>query len=188
LVGLAVVAAIAAVLAFTLRRSTGPDLLTGPAPWPNNTQGLATRMQDAGLPSLTAMEQLDFHIHQHLDIFVDGNPVTVPANIGIDPSVGIAVLHTHDDTGVIHVESPVAQDFTLRNFFDVWGVRLTDTCIGGYCNDGTRTLRVYVDGKPATVGVRDVVLTEHEEIVLAYGTESELPHPIPTSYQFPPGL
>ncbi len=190
LVGVAALAAVAAVLVFTLGRGAGggADLLTGPAPWPSNTAGLATRMSEAGLPALTAMEQLDFHIHQHLDISIDGNPVTVPANIGIDPSVGIAVLHTHDDTGIIHVESPEARDFTLGNFFDVWGVRLTDTCIGGYCNDGTRTLRVYVDGKPATVGVRDVVLTEHEEIVLAYGTESELPKPIPSSYEFPPGL
>ncbi len=189
LVGVAALAAVAAVLVFTLGRGGGgSDLLTGPSPWPSNTAGLATRMSEAGLPALTAMEQLDFHIHQHLDISVDGNPVTVPANIGIDPSVGIAVLHTHDDTGIIHVESPEARDFTLGNFFDVWGVRLTDTCVGGYCNDGTRTLRVYVNGKPATVGVRDVVLTEHEEIVLAYGTESELPKPIPSSYEFPPGL
>ncbi len=189
LVGVAALATVAAVLVFTLARGGGgSDLLTGPAPWPSNTAGLATRMSEAGLPALTAMEQLDFHIHQHLDISVDGNPVTVPANIGIDPSVGIAVLHTHDDTGIIHVESPEARDFTLGNFFDVWGVRLTDTCIGGYCNDGTRTLRVYVNGKPATVGVRDVVLTEHEEIDLASGTETDLPKPIPSSYEFPPGL
>ena len=112
----------------------------------------------------------------------------MPANIGIDPSVGIAVLHTHDDTGVIHVESPVERDFPLGNFFDVWGVRLSDTCIGGYCNDDIRTLRVYVDGKPATVDVRDVVLTEHKEIAMAYGAESEPPKPIPSSCEFPPDL
>lgn len=29
-------------------------------------------------------------------------------------------IHTHDDTGIIHIESPVKRDFTLADFFAVW--------------------------------------------------------------------
>ena len=165
-----------------------PGMLTGEAPWPANQAQLAARLDAAGLPALTAMEQLDFHIHQHLDVFVHGHPVEVPANIGIDPSVGIAVLHTHDATGVIHVESPERRDFTLGDFFDVWGVRLTDSCIGGYCNGNDGSLRAFVGGRPVQGDPRDLVLREHEEIVLAFGTPDELPHPVPATYEFPEGL
>ncbi len=29
-------------------------------------------------------------------------------------------IHTHDASGVLHVESPVKKDFTLGDFFAVW--------------------------------------------------------------------
>jgi hypothetical protein len=63
------------------------------------------------------------HIHQHLDIYVDGRKVPVPALIGIDPAAGFAPLHVHDTSGVIHVESPTVRSYTLGEFFAVWGVR-----------------------------------------------------------------
>jgi len=53
-------------------------------------------------------EQNAFHIHAHLDIFVDGEPFDVPADIGITNSCTYW-LHTHDLTGIIHIESPIAK-------------------------------------------------------------------------------
>ena len=29
-------------------------------------------------------EHLDYHVHAHLDIFLDGRPVVIPAGIGIN--------------------------------------------------------------------------------------------------------
>jgi hypothetical protein len=49
--------------------------------------------------------------------------------------------------GIIHVESPTVGKFYLGQFFDIWGVRLTSDCIGGYCTDATNTLTVYVNGE-----------------------------------------
>jgi hypothetical protein len=46
------------------------------------------------------------HIHTHLNIFMNGKEFVVPSNIGIIPDNCIYWLHTHDDTGVIHIESP----------------------------------------------------------------------------------
>jgi len=47
---------------------------------------------------------------------------------------------------------------------------------------------VYVDGKLETGNTTTLELFAHEEIVVTYGTEAELPDPIPSSYTFPPGL
>jgi len=77
-------------------------LQTGPAPWSANTAGLAERLQAIGVPPLSPLEGTAVHIHQHLDLYVDGRKVTVPAGIGIDPAVGFAPLHTHDPSGVLH--------------------------------------------------------------------------------------
>ena len=163
-------------------------LQTGPAPWGANTAGLAQRLQAIGVPPLSPVEGTVIHIHQHLDLYVDGRKVTVPAGIGIDPAVGYAPLHTHDPSGVIHVESPTVRSYTLGKFFAVWGVRFTPSCLGGYCAGGGRQLRVYVDGRLYRGDPANLVLASHQELVVAYGTPAELPSPIPSSYRFPPGL
>src|SRR5260370_2339117 len=66
-------------------------------------------------------EYVTFHIHAHLDIFVDGHPLTVPAFIGIENNNRCLYwLHTHTPDGVIHIESPQERGFTLGQFFDIW--------------------------------------------------------------------
>jgi len=164
------------------------DLQTGPAPWPANTAGLAERLGAIGVPPLSPVEGTVVHIHQHLDLYVDGRKVTVPAGIGIDPAVGYAPLHTHDTSGVVHVESPTVRSYTLGEFFAVWGLRFTPSCLGGYCAGGSRRLRVYVDGHAYRGDPTTLVLRAHQELVVAFGTAAQLPSPIPASYPFPPGL
>jgi hypothetical protein len=120
-----------------------------------------------------------------------GRRVTVPVGIGIGiqgQEMFFSPLHTHDDTGVIHVESPVVKTFSLGQLFAVWGVRFTSRCLGGCCAAGANKLRVYSDGKRVTGDPRALPLERHEEIVVAYGTKAQLLQPIPSSYPFPPGL
>lgn len=77
--------------------------------------------------------------------------------------------------------------FTLGQFFGVWGVPPGDGCLGGYCSGHGSLLRVYADGKP--VGdPSGLALTEHQEIVVAFGTPQQLPRPLPTRYAYPRGL
>jgi hypothetical protein len=168
--------------------TTLAGLQTGPAPWGANTGDLAERLQAIGVPPLSPMEGTVIHIHQHLDIFVDGHQVTVPAGVGIDPAAGYAPLHTHDPSGIIHVESPTVRSYTLGEFFAVWGVRFTPTCLGGYCTGGGRQLRVYVNGRPYPGDPTGLVLAAHQELVVAFGTAAQLPSPVPSSYPFPAGL
>jgi hypothetical protein len=162
-------------------------LQTGPAPWSANAAGLADRLRAIGLAPLNPIEGTAVHIHQHLDLYVDSHKVPVPAGIGIDPAVGYAPLHTHDPSGVIHVESPTVRPYTLGEFFAVWGVRFTPSCLGGYCAGGGRHLRVYVDGRAYKGDPTTLVLAAHQELVVAFGTAAQQPSPIPSSYQFPPG-
>ena len=170
--------------------SPGPlaGLQTGPAPWGANTADLAERLRAIGIPALSPMEGTAVHIHQHLDLYVDGRKVLVPAGIGIDPAVGYAPLHTHDPSGVIHVESPTVRTYTLGEFFAVWGVRITPSCLGGYCAGGGRQLRLFVDGRAYRGDPTTLALAPHQELVVAFGTAAQLPSPIPSTYQFPPGL
>src|ERR687884_1193185 len=76
-----------------------------------------------------AAEQLVFHNHAHLDIFINGQPYTIPSQVGIVPAKCIYWLHTHDDSGIIHIESPVTRNFTLGQFFDIWNRKFSNTQI-----------------------------------------------------------
>jgi hypothetical protein len=166
-----------------------PGELAGAAPWPaNNATQLEARLATLKLPAL-AFEGTALHIHQHLDLFVGGKRVVVPAGIGIDPYARfISPLHTHDTSGVIHVESPTVRPFTLGEFFGVWGVRFGPGQLGGYTDGNGQTLRTYVNDKPVTGDPGSVVLASHQEILVAFGTAQQLPRPIPDSYAFAAGL
>lgn len=160
-----------------------PGMQTGPLPWTRETAHLRERLQLIALPALTA-EGNALHTHQHLDLFINGAPATVPANIGVNESERfISPLHTHDQTGIIHVESDEIRDFTLGQFFDVWGVRLNKDCVGGYCAGAGNSLKVYLNGKLFSGEPRALVLADQQEIALVFGaTQSKLK--IPSSYNF----
>lgn len=165
---------------------TLPGIQTGVAPWPAEIAHLAERLRAIGLPALGS-EGVASHIHQHLDIFVNGVSVAISAGIGINPSANfISDVHVHDGTGVIHVESPVVQPRTLGEFFDVWGVRFTKDCIGGYCATASSTLAVYDNGALVAGNPRALVLASHHEIAIVFGAASST-LAIPSSHIFSPG-
>lgn len=164
-----------------------PGALHGGPPW-NPAPELRARLKAIGLPAL-GQEALNQHIHQHLDLFVDGRHVTVPALVGIDQVAGfLTILHTHDPSGIIHVESPNFAAFSLGQFFAVWGLPLSQRCIGSLCAGAGKELRAWVDGAPVNADPTRIVLAPHQEIVLAYGTPAQMPTKVPASYPFPQGL
>src|ERR687896_737996 len=66
-------------------------------------------------------EQLNYHIHSGLDVFVNGVQQQVPSNIGILSSPSCLYwVHTHSEDGIIHVEAPATREFMLGQFIDVW--------------------------------------------------------------------
>jgi hypothetical protein len=135
-------------------------------------------------------EQVAYHIHTHLAIFVSGASRTVPAGIGIpgpqQVQNGFVVggnclywLHTHDPTGIIHIESPAQRVYTLGQFFDIWGQPLSSTQVGSASGHVT----AYVNGKPFAGDPRTIKLTPHAVIQLDVGTAVP-----PRPYTFPSGL
>jgi hypothetical protein len=157
------------------------------APWSRPDDPLALT-RAAGLKP-ERHEFFAYHVHAHLDVVVDRRPVRVPAGIGInvsDPGVGrgrladgtlafgwirecanpcISPLHTHDDSGILHTESQRHHPNRLGQFFTEWRVRLTRSCVGGYCG----RMRVFVDGKRFLGDPRAITLTDRKEIAIVVG-------------------
>jgi hypothetical protein len=152
----------------------------------SNTPSAASALTVDGIQCNTN-EQLLFHIHTHLDIFVNGQIIYIPPQIGIIPDKCIYWLHTHDGTGIIHIESPIKRDFTLGQFFDIWSKKLNNPS-SDFANifGGKSTPDIYVNGQKVTgVNYRDIKLHAHDEIALVYGKP---PDAIPSGYDFPQGL
>ena len=154
----------------------GPPLETGPnlAPTGSPSPGQSVDGIECGTG-----EQLAFHIHSRLTLFVNGNSERVPYGVGIaDPQLqpGVSVpfvgggacfswLHTHATDGIIHIESPVHRTFTLGNFFDVWGQPLSSTQVG----PAKGKVTALYNGQVWTGDPRDIPLGAHTQIQLDVG-------------------
>lgn len=165
--------------------TTASGAATAP-PWAAPADA-AARIRAAGLPALGTEGQA-MHIHAHLDVIVDGGAVTVPADIGIDTAHNeISPLHTHDTSGVIHVESPVTADFTLAQFMTEWNVRLSATTLGSLTTGDGKQLKVYVNGRERGGDPGALALHDHDEIALVHG-DPNARTTVPSGYAWPSGL
>jgi hypothetical protein len=119
-------------------------------------------------------EQNAFHIHAHLKIYINGQALPLPSQIGIagDQSC-LYWLHTHDTTGVIHIEAPANHSFTLGNFLDEWSTVFPTL---GYPSQLDQTgWQVYVNGKPYTGDLHKIPLAAHALITLMYNSPQAVP-------------
>jgi hypothetical protein len=97
-----------------------------PPPWalPANARPY---VEAAGLTVLCE-EQLAVHYHAHLDVIANGKPVSVPPGIGFvivnSRATALTELHTHDASGIVHIESAQDKPYSLGQVFTEWGVAL----------------------------------------------------------------
>jgi hypothetical protein len=132
-----------------------------------------------------ANEQLAYHIHAHLTIYDAGKPVTVPQGIGIDQkNKCIYWLHTHDTSGVIHVESPTEKQYSLKTFLDIWGQAVNKTTFLTHGIAAGHSVRAYVGGALYRGDPQTILLTPHKVITLEYGPPWVTSD---ASYNFPSG-
>jgi hypothetical protein len=120
-------------------------------------------------------EQLTYHVHAHLSLYINGRPVTVPAYIGIDNNNQCFYwLHTHDGSGVIHIEAPQQGNYTLGTFFHLWDQRFSQL---GYPQQLNQTAgwKVYVNGQPYNGDFHNIALSTHMLITMAYNTPNAQP-------------
>jgi hypothetical protein len=144
------------------------------------TTGEAGGVTVDGIQS-SPMEQVLFHIHAHLAVYVDGVQKLVPYGIGIVPPYRLQDttngpfvagaskfywLHTHDESGVIHIESPVQRTFTLGNLFDLWHQPLGPAQVG----PDTGPVTAFVDARQVGGDPRDIPLGPQDVIQLDVGT------------------
>jgi hypothetical protein len=127
-----------------------------------------------------ASEQVAYHIHAHLTVYVNGALRPIPAGIGIVTPVAqqrangtfdsasrcYYWLHVHAQDGIIHVESPNQSNYTLGQFFAIWNQPLTANQIG----PDSGTLSVFVNGIRYTGNPASIALTSHEDIQVDVGT------------------
>lgn len=126
------------------------------------------------MESSAATNNMLMHNHVSLNVTTGGKPMIVPPYIGIiqtgvfaDPSLfadhsldkygmeGMSPLHTHDSSGLIHVESNTLRNYTLGEFLDIWK---------GLNIDGKNVI-ASVDGKPVS-DFRNIPLNDRAKIVL----------------------
>jgi hypothetical protein len=159
---------------------SGPGLqasqpASGPskAPWQPEYAHLARRLKLIGIPP---GGEEKFHIHAMLHIYVNGLLTPLPANIGLDPALKIeSSMHTHDSTGIIHMEAPHPYNYTLGDFFAVWGVKLGPAQVGGLKGYGGNHLHFYLNGAPLSNPAAHV-LHKGDSVVIGYGSPSSFPH------------
>jgi hypothetical protein len=92
---------------------------------------------------------IPYHYHVTLRIAISGSQYSIPGDVGRGPPC-MRPLHTHATDGVIHIESPVPHEFTLRDFFTVWGQPFTSTRILGYYTGGGKTITMTVNSVPSS--------------------------------------
>jgi hypothetical protein len=132
-------------------------------------------------------EYATLHVHTHLAIFYNGKQIQVPQYIGFAPNPAggcLYWLHTHDASGIIHVESPQLSPpqggpFTLGMFFDIWGQPLGPSNVAGMAGP----VVAYVNGSKYEGDLRAIELHSRQQVVLEIGT----PAVPPPNYVFPAG-
>ena len=173
---------------------------------PQMTQ--ASAQPGGAIDGISCNEQvLTYHIHAHLTLYRDGQPVLIPADVGIPINPAIQVnnqaycfywLHTHATNGVIHVESPTSQTYTLKQFFDIWhftalwdaqtslaataGIHVDGSFVAALSGAKTGTVRAFV-GSTQVTDYRAITLSSHELITLEVGPPFKPPN---TYYKFAP--
>jgi len=160
--------------------SLGPEgipLERGPALAPYSTTAAGTTVDGI---QCAPVEQLAYHIHAHLQVFVDGHPRSLPGGIGMvgpvaqqtsrGPFYGATGcyywLHTHTSDGVIHIESPTLSVYTLGQFFDEWRQPLSADRVAG----AKGRVTAFLNGRLWTKSPRELPLLAHAVIQLDVGS------------------
>ncbi|MBV9270884.1 MAG: hypothetical protein JO165_07315 [Candidatus Eremiobacteraeota bacterium] len=135
----------------------------------------------------------NYHIHFYLGLYVNGAQIAVPDGTGMAEPNGETTfnnipnwteyasqpdpnnpgkripgcfyhLHTHDASGMIHVEDPnplnapvTASLYTLRNYLDIWGVQLSAFGFGPY----TGPVTIVTSGQQFRGGNKGYVTSNH---------------------------
>ena len=157
------------------------------APSANSSTAFQEPIYDSNNPPIDNVycDQLEGsveHIHMHLSIWIDGTQMALPGNIGIatDPQSGQPTcyywLHVHPETpGVIHIEAPVTETFTLGQFLDEWNQQFNS--LGPFPNElaSNSGWTIWINGKVSHDSLDSVPLNVHTLVTIAYNSPQAKP-------------
>ncbi|HEV2461355.1 MAG TPA: hypothetical protein VGS80_23630 [Ktedonobacterales bacterium] len=178
--GVLVVALIAfLVIHATAGSSSGPVIVHGTGTYTSPATGEVRNDM-----TCFGQEQLVYHIHAYLYIYVNGQPQVVPEQTGIPSGANcLYALHVHtSEANIIHIEAPSPATYTLGAFFDIWGQQLSKTQVMTYKADASHPLTFYVfdaNGKKTKItgNPLDIPFSNHETIVILYNSPNVTPQP-----------
>lgn len=122
------------------------------------------------------LEQTAVHYHALVYIYINGQQVQIPQGVGIASDGSCYYwMHTHDTTGVVHMEAPRGRDFTLGNFLDIWS-----THFSGYRNELSSAdgWTVYIGSQKYNGDFHNIVFKSHMIVTLAYNSPGVKPNTI----------
>lgn len=141
--------------------------------------GRATAKSIDSIPCVGS-EQVTYHVHAHLTIVLNGTRRYYPPE-----GVGISLLHlclywlhTHDASGIIHIEAPHRIAPTLGNFFDIWGQPLSRRHVWHFTVPPGSPMRVYVGRRLYHGDPRRIMLFFHTKVTIEIGPRF-IPPPAP---------
>lgn len=120
------------------------------------------------------------HIHAVLKIYINGQESPLPANLGIETNAqsGQATcfywLHTHDSSGVVHIESPAVEPFTVGQLVDEWNQQFNSL---GFPTELllSNGWTIWVNGHKYNGSLSSVPLDAHNIITIAYNSPNVKP-------------
>lgn len=128
-----------------------------------------SRTGTATVDGVACASSVTYHIHALLSVYRDGQRLALPNSIGRNNGCNYE-MHTHDGSGVMHIETDQVKTFTLGQFFALWGQPLATDAVAGlpgkptfYLIDKEKVARF--TGDPTTI-----TLSAHREIVIVTGT------------------
>lgn len=135
------------------------------------------------------------HIHAHVSIWINGAQSTIPQYIGIpsttDSTTGQSTttcfywLHTHDTSGIVHIESPASahESFTFGQFMDVWNGEFSSL---GFPSQLllTQGWTIWINGTAYKGSLDSIPLTAHALVTVAYNSPKVTPDKV---YSWPSG-
>lgn len=125
------------------------------------------------------LEQSVEHIHVYIVVYINGQASPLPAGVGIpQDSTGNAAcfywLHTHDSSGVVHIESPSSEVFTFGQFRDEWQQQFASLGLPSQLllNPGWK---IWINGKVYSGTLSSIPLEAHNVITMAYNSPNVKP-------------
>lgn len=114
-----------------------------------------------GVPCNPVM-QSSYHVHPLVALYVNGTQYAIPHGLGmqnpgapdasgfVNTATCFYYMHTHDSSGIIHIEDPSTTPntqslYTLKTFLDIWGITAGANSFGPFSGP----VRVFTSGSVA---------------------------------------